>query len=63
MSDCIVTSLRMPKDLHDLVLRVSDNRNETMSNFIRRAMLKELASLSYLDDDQKKSLGVAVEVP
>ena len=33
-----------------------------MSSFARRAILKELASLSFLTDDVKKSLGVDTEI-
>jgi len=56
-------SLRVSADLHALLKRVSESRGEDMSDFARRAILKELASLSFLPDEQKKALGMAAEVP
>lgn len=41
-----------------LLKKVCDYRNEDLSDFIRRAVLKELASLSYLPEEQKKALGM-----
>jgi len=60
MKDVIVTTVRIPRDAYELVLRVTQSRAETVSGFIRRAVLKELASLSYLPKSTKKALGVAV---
>lgn len=51
-------SARVPETLYDKVKEVSGNRGEDLSDFIRRAVLKELASLSFLPGDQKKALGV-----
>jgi len=61
MNEVIVQTLRIPKGTRELIKRVCENRSETISNFIRRAILKELAALSYLDEEVKKSLGVKVE--
>ena len=41
-----------------LLQRVSNARGEDVSDFIRRAVRKELASLSYYSTDVKKALGV-----
>jgi len=60
MKDAIVTTLRMPREIHERIFQVSEARTETVSSFIRRAILKELASLSYLDDDLKKALGIFI---
>ena len=49
-------------DLHALIKRVSASRGEGISSFVRRTILQELARLSFLDDDQKKALGMAEEV-
>lgn len=48
----------IPVELHALIKRVSKARGEVMSSFARRAILKELALLSFLSDDEKKALGV-----
>lgn len=48
----------MPLKDVELLRRVSRNRGEDISDFVRRAVYKELASLSYLPVDQKKSLGL-----
>ena len=41
-----------------LLKDVSKARGEQISDFIRRAVRKELASLSFLTDMEKKALGV-----
>jgi len=46
------------RDVVELVKHVSASRGETVSSFVRRAVRKELASLSYLTPAQKKALGV-----
>ena len=50
--------LRVPQDLYDLLRRVTKDRGENESVFVRRAVLKELASLNYLPARQMKALGV-----
>ena len=45
---------------HDLLEKVSKARGEDISDFVRRAIKKELASLSFLPDYDKKALGVQV---
>jgi hypothetical protein len=42
----------------DLLISVCQSRGEDVSDFVRRAVLKELANLSYLDADSKKALGM-----
>ena len=46
-----------PED-KDLLVKVCKNRGEDVSDFVRRAVKKELASLNYLTEEQKKALGV-----
>ncbi len=60
MKDSIVTSFRLSRDTHSLVSQVCESRSETLGTFIRRAILKELANLSFLPDEQKKALGIEV---
>ena len=49
---------RMPKEHVELIKQVSRARGEDLSDFVRRSILKELASLGFLSDDQKKALGI-----
>ena len=59
MSNLIkVLGFRVTTKLYLKLRSVSEARGEDVSDFIRRAVLKELASLSYLSKDQKKALGV-----
>jgi len=51
-------SARVSETLYDQVKEVSKDRGEDLSDFIRRALLKELASLSFLPEEQKKALGI-----
>ena len=50
--------VRITDELADLIRKVSEARGEDVSDFVRRAILRELASLSFLDSEQKKALGV-----
>lgn len=58
MSNPVVFA-RMPKEDIELVKKVAKARGEDLSTFIRRAVYKELADLSFLSREQKKALGVA----
>jgi hypothetical protein len=57
MSDPVIFA-RIPKNVVKLLKNVSKNRGEDVSDFVRRSVYKELASLSFLSDEQKKALGV-----
>ncbi len=57
MKDKIV-SVRMKKDLSDLISKVAAQRGEDLSDFVRRAVLRELARLSYLSPEEKKALEI-----
>ena len=50
-----------PKD-KKLLEKVCKARGEDVSDFIRRAIRKELASLSFYSDETKKALGLLSEV-
>jgi len=41
-----------------LVDKICEARGEDLSDFVRRAIRKELASLSFLPAEEKKALGV-----
>jgi len=58
MSNCIIGIRITPQD-KDLLQKVSKSRGEDLSDFVRRAIRKELASLSYLSAEDKKALGVS----
>jgi hypothetical protein len=49
---------RVDPQLYKKLKEVSRARGEDLSDFVRRAVLKELANLSFLPDEQKKALGV-----
>lgn len=53
--------VRLNQQLYDLLSRVAESRGEDISDFVRRAVYKELASLSFLPEEQKKALGITVE--
>ena len=54
----VMVSFTLPKDIHDLVDKVSSERGENKSSFMRRAIYTLLAKMSYLSNEQKKALGV-----
>lgn len=49
---------RVTPELYEMLKTVSRNRGEDVSDFMRRAVLTELARLSFLPDAQKKALGI-----
>lgn len=53
--------VRLTPEIDDLLREVSSARGEDVSDFMRRSVLRELASLSFLSDVQKKALGVPSE--
>ena len=56
-----VIGARVSKDLYTTLTAVSKARGEDTSDFIRRAILKELASLSFLSELEKKALGISTK--
>jgi hypothetical protein len=54
-------SARMTEEDKILLEKVCRLRGEDLSDFVRRSVKKELASLSFLSDDEKKALGVKTE--
>jgi hypothetical protein len=55
-----VVGIRVTKQHYKLLKKVCDSRGEDVAGFIRRSILKELATLSFLPAEQKKALGVQV---
>jgi hypothetical protein len=52
-----VICVKMRED-KELIVKVCKARGEDISDFVRRSVRKELASLGYLSDEEKKALGV-----
>jgi hypothetical protein len=61
--ETVYIGARVETGVKVLVEKVSKSRGEDVSDFIRRSVLKELASLSYLSPEEKKALGVKAESP
>ena len=57
----VIIGVRFPSEDRDLLRQVCKFRGEDMSGFIRRAVKRELAELSYYTKETKKALGVKVE--
>lgn len=51
-------SIRIDEKTINLVKSVSEARGEDFSHFVRHSIRAELASLGYLDEDERKALGV-----
>jgi len=57
----ITIGFRVDPEFQEILKKVCQARREDMSDFIRRAILKELAELSFLPSEQKKALGVVAK--
>jgi hypothetical protein len=53
-----IIAMKVEEDDLVLVKKVADSRGENVSSFLRRALRRELASLSYYPADVKKALGL-----
>jgi len=51
-------SIRMTKRDKELLEKICTARGEDPSGFVRRAVRKEFAALSYLPEEEKKALGL-----
>ena len=49
---------RVTEEFYELLKMVCEFRGEDISDFIRRAILKELGKLGYLPVEQTKALGI-----
>ena len=54
----LTIGVRIQKETRELLDSVCKARGEDLSDFVRRAILKELASLGFLSVEQKKALGI-----
>lgn len=55
-----IVGVRITENLYSKLVTTSEARGEDVSDFVRRAILKELASLNFLSNEQKKALGIKV---
>jgi hypothetical protein len=55
-----VVHVRFSKRIRNLVKQVAQARGVDESDVIRHAVHEQLARLSFLTDDEKKALGIAV---
>jgi uncharacterized protein (DUF1778 family) len=55
--------VRLTPKLYGLLKRITNARGEDISDFVRRAVYKELAALNFLPREQKKALGLARVIP
>lgn len=53
--------LRIDQEDRQLLEKVCKARGEQISDFVRMAIKKELASLSYYPEETKKALGVPIK--
>jgi uncharacterized protein (DUF1778 family) len=53
-----VIATRMPEQEIKLIRKIASARGEDLSAFLRRAVYKELAELSFLSEERKKALGL-----
>jgi len=50
--------VRLLEQTYSLLKEIVKFRGEDLSDFVRRAIYKELAALSFLSNSQKKALGI-----
>lgn len=55
----IQLSVTIDEKTYSLVTDICKIRGEHITDFFRKAVKAELASLGYLNDDEKKALGVS----
>jgi hypothetical protein len=55
-------TVRFEPEDKELIEKICKARGEDISDFVRRSVRKELASLSYLPAEDKKALGIKPEI-
>ena len=50
--------VRLAPKIYTLLKRITNARGEDISDFVRRAIYKELAALNFLSQEQKKAIGL-----
>jgi len=58
---CNIVGTRMKEEDIVLLRKVCQARGENISSFVRRSVRKELASLSFLSEMDKKALGLSAQ--
>jgi hypothetical protein len=58
MSNCVI-GFRIDEKLANLLRKVCEARGEDVSSFVRRAVKRELALLTFLSEEEKKALGIS----
>ena len=53
-----ICTIRMRREIAELIDRIAAQRGEDFSSFVRRAAMKELAQLGYLPEEYRKALGI-----
>ena len=53
-----IVGVRFTPEDYKLLKKITEARGEDPSVFIRRAVYKELARLSFLSEERKKALGI-----
>jgi len=54
-------TVRVTNDTRSLIRHVCRLRHEHVTTFIRRSILMEFARLGFMQDEQKKALGILLE--
>ena len=57
----VTLTAKVSPELMELIKKVSEDRGESLSSFVRRAILVQLGELGYLSDEERKSLGLTKE--
>lgn len=60
-SRTVSVTARFPMEDANLLKKTARDRREDVSSFVRRAVLREIAKLGLLPDEQRKALGVPDE--
>jgi len=57
-----IAGVRLTRDIYSKLKAIANARGEDISDFIRRAVLKELATLNFLSKFENKALGVNLKL-
>lgn len=52
-----IIAVKFPKGVAELIRKISNERGECISTFVRRSVRRELARMGYLSESEKKALG------
>ena len=51
-------SFRLDKEIKELAMKIAERQGMNLSNWLRHLVMKELAELSFLPEENKKALGI-----